>query len=304
MIYLAKNEDRYQAVKDALNDINPVIRGTVIIKPDLPGKDAGPGGFTQISFVRAAVDWVRERGSPKKIIIVESSIDGQTPEVFRSLGYDDFIANLKNGRNIELLDINQDKGYDLDFVDARGETMALPVSRTVMDADFVLSLSLFKTHDHVGISGAVRNLEGFVIGGENKIKLHGFMGKKPSDMNDGELAKGAKAYAANLLTLYTTLEPDAAIIDGNGQEGNGPVRGTPKTTDLVLASDDVLKADVVTARIMGLLPEEIPYIRLAEEQGLEPMLDLDVRGLDPEDVRIDFAPHKRFKQMQYVNETA
>jgi uncharacterized protein (DUF362 family) len=304
MIYLAKNEDRYQAVKDALNDLNPVIRGTVIIKPDLPGADAGPGGFTQISFIRAVIDWVRERGSPRRIYVAESALDGNTAELFRSLGYDDFVKNIKDSKNIELLDVNRDEGYDLEFVDARGERMKLPVSRTAIDADFIIGLNLLKTHDHAMISGAIRNLEGFVVGAENKIKLHGYGGKKPSEMNDGELARGARAYSENLLTLFSTIEPDAVIVDGNGQEGNGPVRGTPKTTDLVLCSDDALKVDVVSARIMGIEPEDVPYLKLADTQELEPFEDIEVRGLDPEEVRIDFAPHKRAKQMLFLEESA
>lgn len=298
MIYLGKNEDRYQAVRDAMNDLNPVIRGVIIIKPDLPGRDVGAGGYTQISFVRAAVDWIRERGNPRRILIAESAVDGTTGELFRSLGYEEFVKNLKNGKNIELFDCNQDQGYEIDFVDSRGETLRLPVSRTILDADCILSLSLLKTHDHVVIAGAIRNLEGFVVGAENKVKLHGVGGKRPHEMNDGELNRSAKAYAQNLLTLYQTLEPDVCIVDGNGQEGNGPLRGTPKTTDLVLTADDALKADVISARIMGISPEDVPYIKLAEEMGLEPFSELDVRGLDPEDVRVDFAPHKRTKFMQ------
>jgi uncharacterized protein (DUF362 family) len=298
MIYLAKNDDRYQAVKDALNDLNPVVRGIVVIKPDLPSADAGPGGFTQISFIRAAIDWIRERGNPRKILIAESAVEGDTAELWRALGYEDFFKNLRNGKNLEFLDCNADQGYDIDFIDARGETFSAPVSRTVVDADFILSLSLLKTHDHAVISGAVRNLEGFVVGRENKLKLHGFGGKRVHEMNDGELGRGARAYAQNLLALYNTIEPDAVVVDGNGQEGNGPVRGTPKTTDLVLAADDALKADVISAQVMGVAPDQVPYLKLAEEQGLDPFSDLDVRGLDPEDVRVDFAQHRRAKAMQ------
>jgi uncharacterized protein (DUF362 family) len=300
MIHLGKSEDRYQAVKTALNELNPVVRGTIIIKPDLPSRDAGLGAFTQISFVRAAIDWIRERGNPKRILIAEGGTDSSTGEVFQGLGYDDFLTNLRNGKdgkNIELFDINRDASFDIDFIDGRGEKLVLPVSKTALDADFMLVFSLLKTHDHVAVSGALRNLDSYIVGAENRIKLHGFGGKRPHEMNDGELAQGARAYSENLLTLYSLIEPDMAIVDGNGQEGNGPLRGTPKTTDLVIAADDVLKVDVVAAQIMGIEPEDVPYIKLAEEQGLEPMDGVDVRGLDPEDVRADFAPHKRSKQM-------
>ena len=298
MIYLAKNEDRYQAVRETLNDLNPVMRGTIVIKPDLPGTDAATGAFTQISFVRAVIDWARERGNPKRILIAESSADGSTQEVFRALGYDKLVQTIKDAKNIDLLDCNTDAHYDIEFVDARGETIVLPVSATVIDADFVISLSLLKTHDHVALSGALPNLEGFVVGAENKVRMHGFAGRKPNEMDDGELARGARAYSENLLTLYNLIEPDLAIVDGNGQEGNGPVRGTPKTTDLVIGADDVLHLDAISARIMGFEPEDIPYLQLAQDKGLEPFADEKVRGLEPEDVRVDFEPHKRMKSMQ------
>lgn len=298
MIFLAKNEDRYQAVKETLDDLNPVIRGTIVIKPDLPGTDAATGAFTQISFVRAVIDWARERGNPKRIFIVESAAEGHTQEIFRALGYDKLIQTIKDAKNIELLDCNADKHYDIEFVDARGEKLVLPVSATVIDADFVISLSLLKTHDHVALGGALPNLSGFVVGAENKIRMHGFAGRKPNEMDDGELAMGAKAYSENLLTLYNLIEPDLAIVDGNGQEGNGPVKGTPKTTDLVIGGDDVLRVDALSARIMGFVPEDVPYLQVAEDNGLEPFAEDTVRGLEPDDVQVEFAPHKRMKQMQ------
>jgi uncharacterized protein (DUF362 family) len=297
MLYLGKNEDRYQAVRDALNELNPVIRGTIIIKPDLPGQDAGQGAYTQISFVRAVVDWIRERGNPKRILIAESATDGSTSQLFQTLGYQNLIQNVKNGKSVELFDVNSDQGFEIDFVDARGERMRLPISSTVVDADFFISLSLLKTHDHVAMSGSIRNLEGLVVGPENKLKLHGFGGKKASEMNDGELAKSARAFSENLLTLYSLFEPDIAIIDGNGQEGNGPLRGTPRTTDLVLAGDDALKTDVLASRVMGIVAEDVAYLKLADEQGYEPFVDEEIRGLDPDEVRVEFAPHKRAKLM-------
>ncbi len=298
MIYLGKNEDRYDAVREALNDLNPVIRGTVVIKPDLPGPDTGPGGYTQISFLRAAIDWMRDRGNARRIIIAEGTLDGNTRETFRSLGYEELVTTLRETRGLELLDTNRDESYSYEFINMRGEAFELPVSATAVDADFLLTFSLLKTHDHVMMSGALRSLEGFLVGAESKLRVHGCEGKRPNEMDDGELSKSGRAYSENLLRLYNLIEPDACIIDGNGQEGNGPVHGTPKTTDLILAGDDALQMDVLSARLMGLEPQEVPYLQLADEQGLEPFADLDVRGLDPEEVRLEFARHKRFNQMK------
>jgi len=45
-------------------------------------------------------------------------------------------------------------------------------------------------------------------------------------------------------------------------------KGSPVRMDLVVAGSDIVAVDAVGSAIMGVDPEEVEYIRLAEERGL------------------------------------
>jgi len=53
-----------------------------------------------------------------------------------------------------------------------------------------------------------------------------------------------------------------AVVDGlTSMEGNGPLRGTPRDTGVVLAGDDPLATDMVAATLMGFDWKAIPMLR-------------------------------------------
>jgi uncharacterized protein (DUF362 family) len=70
-----------------------------------------------------------------------------------------------------------------------------------------------------------------------------------------------------------------ALMDGTtAGDGPGPRTMRPVVKNVILASDDQVAIDAVAARIMGVDPMSIRYIRLAHERGL---------GVgDPRDIRI------------------
>ena len=60
-----------------------------------------------------------------------------------------------------------------------------------------------------------------------------------------------------------------AIMDGTtAGDGPGPRTMRPVIKDVVLASSDQVAIDAVAAAMMGFDPMDIPYLRLADEQGL------------------------------------
>ena len=46
-------------------------------------------------------------------------------------------------------------------------------------------------------------------------------------------------------------------------EGNGPVQGVPKPCGVLVVGDDPVAVDATCARIMGLVPERLTYLRRA-----------------------------------------
>jgi uncharacterized protein (DUF362 family) len=70
-----------------------------------------------------------------------------------------------------------------------------------------------------------------------------------------------------------------AVMDGTtAGDGPGPRTMRPVVKDVMLASEDQVAVDAVAARMMGFDPLAIPYLRMAQEDGL---------GMaDPKDIRI------------------
>ena len=72
------------------------------------------------------------------------------------------------------------------------------------------------------------------------------------------------------LTLLTkVLNPKLTIIDGiYGLDGHGPMFGTFKKLDLLLASNNIVVADSLGSNVMGISPRTVSHIKIAEKEGL------------------------------------
>ena len=69
--------------------------------------------------------------------------------------------------------------------------------------------------------------------------------------------------------MASVLFPHVAIIDGTvGMEGMGPAYGNSKKAALIVVGDNAVSTDAVAARLMGLVPETVPHLRLCAKRGL------------------------------------
>ena len=135
---------------------------------------------------------------------------------------------------------------------------SLAVCGEIKNFDYIVSIPVFKTHMHCGVSLSLKNMKGCLRTRE-KVRLH--------QLPQPEGGTDEKTLNIAIADLSTILKPDLALIDGTiGMEGLGPSAGTPKKMNLVLASTDYLNADAVAATLMGFKPEEIPHIRLTAER--------------------------------------
>jgi len=122
----------------------------------------------------------------------------------------------------------------------------LYLPKTVLEADFVVSMPKMKTHHWAGVTLSLKNMFGIVPGrcyGWPKNVLHW------------------AGLIQSILDINSTVRPDFAIVDGIvGMEGNGPIQGSAKAAGVLVAGDDPVAVDATCARIMGLDPERIDYI--------------------------------------------
>ncbi|NOY77369.1 MAG: DUF362 domain-containing protein [Calditrichaeota bacterium] len=128
------------------------------------------------------------------------------------------------------------------------------LSKWVEDADVVINLPKFKTHNLMLFTGAVKNMYG-TLPGLQKGDFH-------------RLAPHPADFAKILLDVYELTRPTLSIMDGIiGMEGNGPAAGQSRKVGLIFASTDAVALDVVASFLMGYSPESLPTVREARERG-------------------------------------
>jgi hypothetical protein len=136
------------------------------------------------------------------------------------------------------------------------------IPRTLLEADLVINMPVLKLHFAAGASLSIKNLQGAIPPLE-KYKVH-FYG-----------------LWQNLINTYKIIKPGLIIIDGLfGQEGFGPISGTPRKTDLLIGGTNPVAVDTVALQVMGLNPVDSPPVYMACHEGLGPMEPglIDVKG--------------------------
>ncbi|MCP4669305.1 MAG: DUF362 domain-containing protein, partial [Deltaproteobacteria bacterium] len=131
----------------------------------------------------------------------------------------------------------------------------LSLSRAVIEADIIISLPKFKTHGLTVMTGAIKNSYGFLPGAQ-KAKLH-------------KAAGSPKRFHDVVVDVFRLRVPDLFILDAVvGMEGNGPASPDLRDIGLMMAADNAVALDATMARMMGLAPDRLPFLRKAKKIGL------------------------------------
>ena len=241
-----------EAVERAMEDFAlPVAGKSVLLKPNVLGPISQERPVcTHPSLVRAAVEAVRRRGAARIMVGDNSGMRayGSNEHAARVSG----ILDAADGHWVNL-------GASPVATALRCEVAArLAFSREVLQADLVIGLPKMKTHVGTGVTGAVKNTYGHLVGGE-KVRLH-------------REARGPEAFARAAIDVYQVRPPDLSILDAVvAMEGQGPSGGKPREVGRVLASTNAVALDTVMAAMMGLEARRVPMLRVAGERGLGPV---------------------------------
>ncbi len=231
---------------DGLREFNPNVRGkTVLLKPNFVGLD--PLGIinTHPAIVAAARECFLRLGAARVVIAEGPALVRDTEDIVEALKLREYVGPLEQ----IFVDLNVDEVQAVKLRSHASTMKELYLPRTVLGADFVVSLPKMKTHHWAGVTLSLKNMFGIVPGscyGWPKNILH-WAGITPS-----------------ILDLNSTIRPDFAIVDGViGMQGDGPTQGDPKPCGVLLLGDDPVAVDSTCARIMGLAPEKINYLAKA-----------------------------------------
>ncbi|HTC34102.1 MAG TPA: DUF362 domain-containing protein [Bryobacteraceae bacterium] len=255
------------------------VRGKrVLLKPNLVEFDAATVINTDAAVIAAALEVFHQLGASEVKI-------GEGPGHRRdTLDLADDAKYRANVPKFESLftDLNRD---DVSPVGSFAGESEFYFPNTVLGADLIVSLAKMKTHHWAGATLSMKNFFGVVPGsvyGWPKNKLH-YLGISES-----------------IVALNRQFRSKAfAIVDGViGMEGNGPIQGTPKPAGVLVMGRDLVAVDSTCARIMGIDPEKMDYLRMAANLGHIHPERIEQRGETIASVRTNFALMEEYKNLR------
>jgi uncharacterized protein (DUF362 family) len=281
---------RYQSdlavlLGETLFEFDLPVRGrTVLLKPNFVEPDPQGVINTHPAVVAAARECFLRLGARSVVVAEGPGNERDTEGILETNGLRHYLGPLPG----TFVDLNLD---DLCLVPTRtraSRIKELYLPRTVLEADFVVSMPKLKTHHWAGVTLSLKNMFGIVPGscyGWPKNTLHW------------------AGLTHSILDINSTIRPDFAIVDGIvAMEGNGPIQGDAKPCGLLVVGDDPVAVDATCVRIMGLLPERIDYLARAslllghlKTEGIRQL------GESLESVRTSFVVLEEFKRLRRAN---
>lgn len=253
-----------------LDYFKPIIKiprnATIVIKVNLCLL-IGPetGGTVDPVIAKLLCRWFLEHYDIKKIYLAEADATHLDANMaFKVLGWKNLTDEMEK---VSFLNLTEDAQVN---VQPEGATYLkrLNMSKSLMNADLLVSLAKLKTHTKQKITCIMKNQFGS-ISHKYKITYHPRLAEAICD-----------ATAARI--------PDLCIVDGLiAMEGNGPTNGFPKRTKLLLASNNPVAMDHFCARLMGFRPMSIPHLRLGVRRELG-STDYKVLGDPPNPLNLRF----------------
>jgi len=241
--------------------------GKVLLKPNMVGPSTPElGHTTHPELVRALVRACVARNAEVMVGDNPGGINSNIRNVAKTTG----ILEASEGCYVSISER---------VVEKKGKKTGMPlvISRAILDADYVINIPRFKTHNFMVVTGALKNTYGY-LAGACKAKLH-------LD------ASHRSTFADVICDLLELRPPELHIMDATtALEGNGPCHGgSLRQVDRLLASRDPLAMDSVMVRMMGVEPELLPVHKAAIDRGL------GNAGEDEIEIRGPFEPIPDFK---------
>jgi uncharacterized protein (DUF362 family) len=221
------------------------------------------GVITTSRVVEDMVILLKEYGI-KDITIGEGSVlqpedYERAEEIYEHLGY----GKLKKRYGVKLLDIYKRPFKKINIDDH----IELSFNIDAMETDFLVNIPVMKTHSQTVVSLGIKNIKGLLDLNSRK-KCHSTDMKK--DLN-------------YMISLLPEIIPKSmTIIDGIYTNERGPLFGDLRRSNILIASSDMISADMIGSKILGHDPATVPHLaNIAEKYKRQKDLsDIEITGED------------------------
>lgn len=227
------------------------------------------GVLTTSRVIEDAVVLLNERGI-KDITIGEGIVtedpkdDLTAADAFEKLGYN----ILKERYGVKVINTFRSSFEKIDM----GLDFQVNFNSDALAADYILDIPVLKTHSQAKVSIGIKNLKGLINIASRK-KFHS--ADPVHDLN------------FNVAHLPDKIPPCLTLIDGIYTLERGPaIDGKAHRKNILIASKDILSADLVGAKLLGFVPSEVPYLSIAAKERNRPadLSDIQLVGNKIEDL--------------------
>lgn len=243
-IYQIYGQNAHEMTKKLLESANAASLvpsgGPVALKPNLVVADTPDrGATTHAGVLSGCIEYFREHGVSDISVIEGSWVGDDTMRAMRAAGYDRVCQK-----------------YDVPFLDLKKDTVRtiqtaigpMGICCQALDAGLLVDLPVLKGHCQTAMTCALKNLKGCLPDRE-KRRFHALGLQKP------------------IAALGVVLKPRLIVVDSICGDLDFEEGGTPVQTDRMYLGTDAVQVDAYSRALMGLTPEEVPYIELCEKYG-------------------------------------
>jgi uncharacterized protein (DUF362 family) len=215
---------------------------SVLLKPNLVDYSPDAEINTHPLLITAAAECFRRLGARQVTVAEGPGHQRDTELMLCATGLE---QQLKE-QCLPFVDLNRDGVVATSLRADYSGLKQLWLPRTVLGADFIVSMPKVKTHHWSGVTLSMKNMFGVVPGvkygwPENLLHWRGIQ--------------------QSIVDLAATAPIHFVIADAIVcMEGNGPLAGTARRLDRIILSNDPVAADATCCRLMGLVPERVPHI--------------------------------------------
>jgi uncharacterized protein (DUF362 family) len=216
----------------------------VMVKPNIGwNRTVEQAANNNPEIIKAIIEMVLNAGA-KKVMVMDHSCH-KPEDTYKRSGIEQ--AAKEAGAEVRYADDNRLVVHDF----KGSQIKRWPVYKDFLEVDKFINVPILKHHGSAGLTIGMKNLFG-ILGGE-RGKLHRNMG-----MSIADLGHGFKTHLT-IVDAYRVLKR------------NGPTGGRTSDVELkktVLASTNILEADVAAAKMFGIEPMNIGFIQAAAEKNM------------------------------------
>ena len=228
------------------------------------------GVITTSRVIEDVVVLLKERGIDDITIgegmVLSKAKDKETPaHAFEYLGYN----TLNKRYGVKAMNVFDGEMETVDL----GDGVNLTYGADILHSDFVVDIPAMKTHNQTVVSLGIKNLKGMINLESRKICHNADPNR---DLN------------FHVARLADKMPPMLTILDGIYTLEKGPsFDGRMHRSNILVASSDVVSADMVGAKILGYDPSQVPHLVIAAGNRNRPhdLSDVEIVGQKIEDIQ-------------------